>query len=105
MYDVAALDGALMTTQETFARLGGPDGSAGPLALVDYCLRAESELGLRAVTVGDVRLGALDARAPANDLRALRAFLARRRAAGAGDPYYNRGFRDDRGDFSPRVSV
>ena len=105
VYDVAALDGALMVSSETFTRMSGLDPAAGALSLFDLCLRAEAELRLRAVTIRERRLGMLDHRPPVNDFGALRRLLDRRRRAGAADPYDNRGFRTDRGDFSPRADA
>ena len=101
-YDVLGLSGALMTSRQAFARLGGLNPELGELALVDYCIRAERELELRSVTIGDVRLQTTSDGPLANDLPLLRTFADRWRSERRVDPYYNPLLRADRGDFTSR---
>jgi GT2 family glycosyltransferase len=103
VHNVSAVSGALLTPSVTFRELDGLDDSVGALSLVDYCIRA-GESGGRIVTVPDSRLRMTVTDGAVNDLPAIWA-LARRWSAGhTGDPYYNVGYRADRGDFSRRES-
>ncbi len=100
VYDVRAVDGALMTKRSVFHRLGGLDAATGPLALTDYSIRTEERLAQRSVTIGDVRLQHTAEDRSTNDLPLMRQMAARWTAAG--DPYYNPSLRTDRGDFARR---
>ena len=99
VYNVSAVDGAVMTTRAAFERLGGLRVDAGTVVLADYCLRARDELGERSLTIGDVRLQLVGSDPTNNDLGSIRRFAERWRERG--DPYYNAALRTDRGDFTP----
>ena len=97
VFNVTAVGEMLATRRETFEALGGLRAQLGDLALIDDRLRA-ADKGLRTVTVADARVRSCDAERPVNDLAA----VSRLRAdygARLTDPYYNPGFRADRGDF------
>jgi hypothetical protein len=102
VHNVSALSGALLTPAAVYRELGGLDPSLSELALVDYCVRA-GESGRRIVTVPDVRLRLSGPDRAVNDLAALRALRERWSRGHDGDPFYNAGYRTDRGDFCPRV--
>jgi O-antigen biosynthesis protein len=98
--NVSAVTGVVVTRRETFERLDGLRSDLGELALVDYCLRATAS-GMRVVTIPDARLREIADGGAVNDLAAI---WRLRRAWGptvARDPYYNPGYRQDRGDFTP----
>jgi len=100
VFNVSAVGEVLATRRAAFEALGGLRVELGALALVDYCLRA-SDAGLRTVTVPDARVYSDDAAPRVNDLPAIRR-LAAAHPPRALDPYYNAGFRQDRGDFVTR---
>jgi GT2 family glycosyltransferase len=101
VHNVSAVSGALLTSARTYGQLGGLDDDAGELALIKYCLRAGQASG-RIVTVPDARLRLTGPDPAVNDLPALWR-LRREWAAGeAHDPFYNEGYRTDRGDFRRR---
>ena len=103
--NVVALDGALVTATEVYRELGGLDPGAGGLVLVDYCLRAERDRGLRAVLVPDARMRMIGPDRATNDLPRLWELGHRFRQAHARDPYYNPRFYRDRGDFRARTKL
>jgi hypothetical protein len=102
--NVVATDGALVTATEVYRELAGLDPGAGGLALVDYCLRAERDCGLRTVLVPDARLRTIGADGATNDLPRLWELGHRFGQTHARDPYYNPHFYRDRGDFRARVA-
>ena len=101
VHNVSAVSGVLAMPAATFLELGGLDPTLGELALIDLCVRA-GEMGLRIVTVPDVRMRATGPDPSGNDLPALRRLQTRWRLRHDGDPYYNAGYRTDRGDFARR---
>ncbi len=103
VHNVSAVSGALLTPTGTLRELGGLDPAFGALALIEYCLRV-SEAGRRVVTVPDARLRMTVPDDPINDLPATWALRRRWSQRHTGDPYYNPGYRTDRGDFSRRGS-
>jgi GT2 family glycosyltransferase len=102
VHNVTALSGALLTSAGVYRGLGGLDPSLRELALIDYCIRA-GESGQRIVTVPDVRLRLSGSDPAVNDLAALRALRERWSPRHGGDPFYNAGYRADRGDFCRRA--
>ncbi len=98
--NVSAVTGVVTTRRETFEQLEGLRGGLGELAMVDYCLRATAA-GMRVVTVPDARLRAIPDGGPVNDLPAIWRLRQAWGPAVARDPYYNPGYRQDRGDFTP----
>jgi GT2 family glycosyltransferase/SAM-dependent methyltransferase len=98
--NVSAVTGVVATRRETFERLQGLRSGLGELATVDYCLRATAA-GMRVVTVPDARLRAIPDGGPVNDLPAIWRLRQAWGPAVARDPYYNPGYRQDRGDFTP----
>lgn len=98
--NVSAVTGVVATRRETFEQLNGLRSDLGELALVDYCLRATAS-GLRIVTIPDARLRAIPDAGPVNDLAAIWRLRSAWGPAVARDPYYNPGYRQDRGDFTP----
>ena len=98
--NVSAVTGVVATRRETFEQLEGLRGGLGELAMVDYCLRATAA-GMRVVTVPDARLRAIPYGGPVNDLPAIWRLRQAWGPAVARDPYYNPGYRQDRGDFTP----
>ena len=100
VFNVTAVGEVLATRREAFQAAGGLRVELGPLTLVEYCLRA-GDTGLRTVTVPDARVRSDDAAKRANDLPAVWR-LAAMRPTRALDPYFNPGFRHDRGDFLAR---
>ncbi len=101
VHNVSALDGAVLTPGPVYQELGGLDPALRELALVEYCVRA-GQSGRRIVTVPDVRLRRCGPDDAVNDLAALRALRERWGRPDDGDPFYNAGYRPDRGDFSRR---
>jgi glycosyltransferase involved in cell wall biosynthesis len=101
VHNVSALSGALLTPGAVYQELGGLDPALRELALVEYCIRA-GQSGRRIVTVPDVRLRLSGSDDAVNDLATLRILRTRWGRPDAGDPFYNAGYRPDRGDFSPR---
>jgi GT2 family glycosyltransferase len=101
VFNVTAVGEVLATRRKAFQTVGGLRVELGTLALVDYCLRA-ADAGLRTVTVPDARVRSDDAASRPNDLRAIWG-LAARHPSRTLDPYFNAGFRLDRGDFVTRV--
>jgi O-antigen biosynthesis protein len=100
VFNVTAVSEVLATRREAFRTLGGLRSGLGDLALVDYCLRG-AERELRTVAVSDARVRSDGAARRASDLRAIRR-LSAQHPARAHDPYYNPGYRQDRGDFITR---
>jgi GT2 family glycosyltransferase len=100
VFNVTAVGEALATRRALFQELGGLRAELGAVTLVDYCLRA-ADAGLRTVTVADSRVRSDDAADRTNDLPAIWS-LAAQHPARTLDPYYNPGFRYDRGDFVTR---
>ena len=98
--NVGAVSGVVATRRETFQQLQGLRPDLGELALVDYCLRA-STAGMRVVTIPDARLRAIPDGGPINDLPAIRRLSQAWGPRAASDPYYNPGYLQDRGDFTP----
>jgi O-antigen biosynthesis protein len=98
--NVSAVTGVVATRRETFERLDGLRNDLGELALVDYCLRATTS-GMRVVTIPDARLRAIPDGGPVNDFAAIWRLRGAWGPALARDPYYNPGYRQDRGDFTP----
>jgi SAM-dependent methyltransferase len=103
--NVVAIDGALVTDTQVYRELTGLDPGAGSLALVDYCLRAERDRGLRTVLVPDARMRMIGVDSTPNDLPRLWELGHRFRQTHAGDPYYNPQFYRDRGDFRSRTEL
>jgi GT2 family glycosyltransferase len=99
--NVAAVSGVLATSHTVHQQLGGLDPTYGPLTLTDYCLRARTH-NLRTVIVPDARLTTTNPDTTTNDLPALRHLHATHTTP---DPYYNSRYRDDRGDYTPRVRL
>jgi hypothetical protein len=100
VFNVTAVGEMLATRREAFQAVGGLQVELGPLTLVEYCLRA-GDTGLRTVAVPDARVRSDDAATRPNDLPAIWR-LAAMRPERALDPYYNPGYRQDRGDFLTR---
>jgi GT2 family glycosyltransferase len=102
VHNVSGLSGALLTPAAVYREIGGLDPSLRELALIEYCLRA-GDSGMRVVTVPDVRLRLSGPDPAVNDLAALRELRARWSLRHEGDPFYNAGYRADRGDFCRRA--
>jgi GT2 family glycosyltransferase len=102
VHNVSALSGAVLTPRSVYQELGGLDPTMRELGPAEYCVRA-GQSGRRIVTVPDVRLRLSGSDPTVNDLAALRALRERWGRAGEGDPFYNVGYRTDRGDFSLRA--
>ncbi len=98
VYNVSAVSGALLTPSPLFRALGGLDHSARSLALAEYCVRA-GDAGERIVTVPDVRMRLTAGDDADNDLPAMWSLADRWSATHDSDPFYNPGYRTDRGDF------
>jgi GT2 family glycosyltransferase len=101
VYNVAAVSGMLATSRTAYEQLDGLRPEYGPLSLIDYCLRARAH-HLRTVIVPDARLTTTTPHNTPNDLPALRHLHATHTTP---DPYYNARYRDDRGDWTPRVRL
>jgi GT2 family glycosyltransferase len=99
VHNVSAVSGALLTPGSVYQELGGLDPALRELALIEYCIRA-TDSGRRIVTVPDVRLRRSGADPMVNDLSALRTLREHWWRGHAADPFYNAGYRPDRGDFS-----
>ena len=99
VYNVLGVSGVLATARDVYHRLGGLDPRRGELALLDYCLRA-GDVGLRVVTVGDVRMQAAGHDVTINDLPALWRLRESPQRASRDDPFYSPSFLTDRGDFA-----
>ena len=94
VYNVLAVGDACATSRAALATTGlRPE--LQDLAIVDYCLRCEG----RVVIVPDVRLRALGEDPIVNDIPTLRTLWSVWHGMYRGDPYYNPGYRTDRGDF------
>jgi O-antigen biosynthesis protein len=100
VYNVIAVSGVLATPRDTYQQLGGLDPRFRELALIDYCLRA-TESGGRIVIVPDARLRTTGRDTTINDLGTIWQLRDRWARTHDQDPYYNPGFRTDRGDFEP----
>jgi O-antigen biosynthesis protein len=100
VYNVSAVSGVLATPRDAYQQLGGLDPQFRELALIDYCRRA-TQSGGRVVIVPDARLRTTGRDTTINDLRTIWQLRDRWAQARAQDPYYNPGFRTDRGDFEP----
>jgi O-antigen biosynthesis protein len=98
VHNVSAVSGVVLTPTATYRSLGGLDLSYHELTLVDFCLRAEETAG-RSVTIPDARLRITGADPAVNDLPAIWRLQRSWAARHDGDPYYNPGYRTDRGDF------
>ncbi len=96
VYNVSAVSGILVTPRATYHQLGGLDPTLADLALIDYCIRATTT-GQRTVIVPDARLRTTAT--PTNDLPTLWRLQHQWRHTHTHDPYYNPGYRTDRGDF------
>jgi len=99
VYNVSAVSGVLATPRPTYERLGGLRPEYRGLAPIEYCLRAGREAG-RTVIVPDARMR-VDAPV-INDLPAIRRLRDEWATTYGRDPYYNPGFRTDRGSFEVR---
>jgi hypothetical protein len=99
VYNLSAVSGVLATSRAHYERLGGLRPAYGVLAPIDYCLRA-GRAGARTVIVPDARVR-LDAQ-PINDIPAIWRLRREWAAAHDHDPYYNPGYRTDRGNFEER---
>jgi glycosyltransferase involved in cell wall biosynthesis len=102
--NVLAAGSGLMTSRAVYERLGGLDPALRSLALTDYCLRGAAA-GLRSVSVPEARLWTAQTVVAPNDLTAISRLHAAWRDQLGHDPYYNPGYRDDRGDFVPRAEL
>jgi GT2 family glycosyltransferase len=99
--NLSAVSGMLATSRTAYEQLDGLRPEYGPLSLIDYCLRARAH-HLRTVIVPDARLTTTTPHNTPNDLPALRHLHATHTTP---DPYYNARYRDDRGDWTPRVRL
>ncbi len=99
VFNVSAVSGILVTPRATYHQLGGLDPTLADLALIDYCIRATTT-GQRTVIVPDARLRTTAT--PTNDLPTLWRLQHQWRHTHTHDPYYNPGYRTDRGDFAGR---
>jgi glycosyltransferase involved in cell wall biosynthesis len=100
VYNVSAVSGVLATPRATYERLGGLRPAYRGLAPIEYCLRAGREKAGRTVIVPDARMR-VDAPV-INDLPAIRRLRDEWATTHGRDPYYNPGFRTDRGSFEMR---
>ena len=98
VYNLSAVSGVLATRRDTYQELGGLDPRFREHALIEYCLSA-TEAGGRVVIVPDARLRATGPDTATNDLTAIWRLRQRWAQTHTHDPYYNRNYRTDRGDF------
>jgi O-antigen biosynthesis protein len=99
--NVSAVSGVLLTPTMIYRALGGLKDAHRELALVEYCLRAGGAGG-RIVLVPDARLRETGPDAMVNDLPEMWRLQREWAATHTHDPYYNAGYRTDRGDSSMR---
>jgi hypothetical protein len=97
--NVSAVSGVMATRSQTYHALGGLDPTFADLALIDYCLRA-IEHHQRNVIIPDARLRATGPDTTTNNLPILWRLRHRWATTHTHDPYYNAGYRTDRGDFT-----
>jgi len=102
VYNLSAVSGVLATSRTSYERLGGLRPEYRELALIDYCVRAGAcGNDGRTVLVPDARLR-IEADRPINDLSVIWRLRDGWRQTHTHDPYYNRAYRTDRGDFIAR---
>jgi hypothetical protein len=99
--NVSALSGVLLTPSSIYRSLGGLALDHRELTLIEYCLRAGEGAG-RIVMIPDARMRATGPDPAVNDLPAIWRLQREWAATHTHDPYYNAGYRTDRGDSSMR---
>jgi GT2 family glycosyltransferase len=99
VYNLSAVSGMLSTRRDTYQLLGGLDPEFGTFALIEYCLRA-TDTGRRVVIVPDARVRATGPDTTSNDLHTIWRLRDSWGRTHTHDPYYNRNYRTDRGDFT-----
>jgi GT2 family glycosyltransferase len=98
VYNLSAVSGVLATRRDTYEQLGRLDPRFGDLTLIEYCLRA-TDAGRRVVIVPDARLRSTGPDTTTNDLPAIWRLRQSWARSHDYDPYYNRHYRTDRGDY------